>query len=297
MTVKNAAETQALAPLSSSPARPQAGRPGQQPKASGTPRRKTLVPRRHYVWAVPLGWVTLGVLMFGSWELLVLNDTLNPIYVGQPSAIVTALFAALGTDLITVHALSTFTGAIAGWALASVAGVLAALALAASPFMLRVIEPYLTAINALPRVALAPIFLLWFGIGVESKIALAFSLAFFVVFSNTLAGVQSADEDRLLMARVLGAKKHQTFTKFILPGAVPGIFTGLELGFIFGMLATVAGEMIAGQSGLGVRLQYFAAAFRMDQYFATLIILVAGTMLISWGLRTIRTKLLRWQNN
>lgn len=297
MSVKNAAETQALAPLSSSPVRPQAGRPGAQPKASGTPRRKTLVPRRHYVWAVPVGWIALGVLMFGSWELLVLNDTLNPIYVGQPSAIVAALFAALGTDLITVHALSTFTGAIAGWALASVAGVLAALALAASPFMLRVIEPYLTAINALPRVALAPIFLLWFGIGVESKIALAFSLAFFVVFSNTLAGVQSADEDRLLMARVLGAKKHQTFTKFILPGAVPGIFTGLELGFIFGMLATVAGEMIAGQSGLGVRLQYFAAAFRMDQYFATLIILVAGTMLISWALRTIRTKLLRWQNN
>lgn len=294
MTIKNTVGTGPMTPVGKEPVR--AGRSRQGVKSSAPSFRRTLVPRRHYVWAVPLGWIVLGVLVFGSWELLARNGTVNPIYVSRPSAIVTALWDSLGTDLITVHAVSTFTGAIAGWALASVAGVLAALALATSPFLLRVIEPYLTAINALPRVALAPIFLLWFGIGVESKIALAFSLAFFVVFSNTLAGVQSADADRVLLARVLGAKKHQTFTKFILPGAVPGIFAGLELGFIFGMLATVAGEMIAGQNGLGVRLQYFAAAFRMDQYFATLIILVAGTMLISWGLRTIRNKLLRWQN-
>jgi NitT/TauT family transport system permease protein len=287
-----------LAPVASQdfPGGSQKKRTRPRSKPSGGAMRATLIPARHYPWAVPLGWLALGALIFGTWELLAGNGTLNPVYISQPSKILTAFFASFSTDLLTVHAVSTFTGAIAGWALASVTGVIAALLLASSPFMLRVIEPYLTAVNALPRVALAPIFLLWFGIGLESKIALAFSLAFFVVFSNTLAGVQSADADRLLLARVLGAKKLQTFTKFVLPGAIPGIFTGLELGFIFGMLATVAGEMIAGQSGLGVQLQYFASAFRMDQYFATLIILVAGTMLISWALRLARRKLLRWQS-
>ena len=149
--------------------------------------------------------------------------------------------------------------------------------------------------NSLPRVALAPLILLWFGIGMSSKVALSFSLAFFVVASNTRAGIESAEADRLLLARVLGATNLQTFMKFILPGAVPNIITGLQLGFIFGMLATVAGEMIAGQNGLGVRLQYFASAFRMNEYFATLVILVVGTTAFSSLLSLLRRHLLRWQ--
>lgn len=245
--------------------------------------------------AVFAGWCVLALAIFGGWEWAVLSGRLDPVYVGQPSKIVTLFFEMLSTPVITVDAVATFTGALVGWALASIAGIVVTLLLSRSRYLMRVVDPFFTALNSLPRVALAPLILLWFGIGMSSKVALSFSLAFFVVASNTRAGVESAEADRLLLARVLGATNLQTFLKFILPGAVPNIITGLQLGFIFGMLATVAGEMIAGQSGLGVRLQYFASAFRMNEYFATLAILVVGTTAFSGLLALLRRRLLRWQ--
>ncbi|MCY1157428.1 MAG: transporter permease [Citricoccus sp.] len=269
--------------------------PRPAPSAPPPGELKTKRKHAHFRWSVPLGWVVFGLVLFGTWELCAATGVINPVYFGQPSMIIQSLFQNLFGELLYVHTVATFTGVIIGWILASVLGIITALALSASPYMLKVIEPYFTMANSLPRVALAPLFLLWFGLGVEAKIALAFSLAFFVVFSNTLAGVQSAESERKLLARVLGASKIQTFRKFVLPGAVPGIFTGLELGFIFGMLAAVAGEMLAGRAGLGVQLQFYANSFQMNEYFATLIILVAGTMLFSWLLRAIRRRLLRWQ--
>ena len=265
--------------------------------APSPPQAKKARKNAHFKWSVPLGWLIFGLLIFGLWEVAARTGIANPVYFGQPTEIVRALFANLFSDLLYVHTVATFTGVIVGWLLAAALGVAAALALSVSPYLLKVIEPYFTMANSLPRVALAPLFLLWFGLGVEAKVALAFSLAFFVVFSNTLAGVQSVDEERTILARVMGASKLQTFRRFILPGAIPGIFTGLELGFIFGMLAAVAGEMLAGNAGLGVQLQYFANNFLMNEYFATLIILVAGTMLISWILRMIRRRLLHWQED
>lgn len=257
--------------------------------------RSTSLKRSLNYWSVPIGWFVLAALLFGSWELSARTGLLNAVYVGQPSAIAAALVEILPSSLMTVDAVATFGGVLIGWALASVAGVAAALALSTSPYLMRVIDPFFTAFNSLPRVALAPLILLWFGMGLGSKVALSFSLAFFVVASNTRAGVESADGDRLLLARVLGASRLQTFAKFVLPGAVPNIITGLQLGFIFGMLATVAGEMLAAQSGLGLRLQQFASGFRINHYFATLVILVAGTMLISALMGKIRNRLLRWQ--
>lgn len=245
--------------------------------------------------AVFAGWLVLALLLFGSWELAVRQGRLDPVYVGQPSKIFTHALEMLWTPVVTVDAVATFSGALLGWALASVSGIVVTLLLTRSRYLTRVIDPFFTVLNSLPRVALAPLILLWFGIGPASKVALSFSLAFFVVASNTRAGVESAEADRLLLARVLGATNLQTFVKFVLPGAVPNIITGLQLGFIFGMLATVAGEMIAGQNGLGVRLQYFASSFRMNEYFATLVILVIGTTAISSLLALARTYLLRWQ--
>lgn len=245
--------------------------------------------------AVFAGWFVVAFMIFGGWEWAVRDGRMDPVYVGQPSKIFTHFLEMLVTPVITVDAVATFSGALLGWALASVAGIVVTLLLTRSRYLTRVVDPFFTALNSLPRVALAPLILLWFGIGLSSKVALSFSLAFFVVASNTRAGVESAEADRLLLARVLGATNLQTFLKFILPGAVPNIITGLQLGFIFGMLATVAGEMIAGQSGLGVRLQYFASAFRMNEYFATMVILVIGTTAFSGLLAVLRRYLLRWQ--
>jgi len=157
------------------------------------------------------------------------------------------------------------------------------------------LQPFFTAMNSLPRVALAPLFVMWFGIGALSKVALAASLVFFVVLLNTMAGIQGVDRDHLILARSLGATPTQTFLKFILPSAIPSFFAGLELGKIYGFLGTVAGEMLAGEAGIGVRLQAYSGLFQTNEFFAALLLLVLITTTISIVLRAVRVRLLWWQ--
>jgi NitT/TauT family transport system permease protein len=128
-----------------------------------------------------------------------------------------------------------------------------------------------------------------------SKITLAASITFFVMFYNTMAGVDSVDRDHLLLAKALGASRLQVFLKFVVPSAIPSIFAGLQLGFVYGMLGTVASEMLAGQAGLGVLLTRQAALFQMDEYFATLMLLALATTAISGLLEVLRRRLLQWQ--
>jgi NitT/TauT family transport system permease protein len=184
---------------------------------------------------------------------------------------------------------------LTGAAIASFLGIACAFALAQSDIWRRIFDPYFTVLNGLPRVALAPLFLLWFGIGPMSKITLAASITFFVMFYNTMAGVDSVDRDHLLLAKALGASRLQVFLKFVVPSAIPSIFAGLQLGFVYGMLGTVASEMLAGQAGLGVLLTRQAALFQMDEYFATLMLLALATTAISGLLEVLMRRLLQWQ--
>jgi NitT/TauT family transport system permease protein len=254
-------------------------------------------PLHKNVPAVILGCAGVVVAFLLLWEWAVAAGMADSVLVGRPSQIATSLRVLVLEKGILGDALATFIGTTVGWVLASIAAIVVAFALASVPYLRAIFDPIFVALNSLPRIALAPIFLLWFGIGMESKIALSASLAFFVVLANTWAGIDSVDDDTLLLSRVLGATRWQRSVKFVIPSAVPGIFTGLELGFIFGMLATIGGEMISGQNGLGVRLQYFAASFQTNDYFATLLVLVVMATFITWGLRRVRVRLLRWQGS
>lgn len=247
-------------------------------------------------WSVPLGWAVVLITVLVLWQLSAEFKWTNPIFTGRPTGIAQEFWLGITGPLLSTDAVMTTVGAVTGWLGASVLAIIAAFALTESPYLYRVLDPFITALNSLPRVALAPLFLLWLGIGMTTKIAMAASLAFFVVFSATIAGIQGVNSDHTLVARTMGASKSEVFRKIVIPSAVPSIFAGLELGFIYGMLGTVAGEMLAGSNGLGVRLQYFASSFNMNGYFAALLLLVIITMIIAAGLRRTRLWLLRWQN-
>ncbi len=262
---------------------------------SDSPRRELRSNRRQFV-AVAIGWVLVLVVSLGLWEIATASKWANPVFFGQPSRIGAAFMRSISGETLRVDALYTFAGSLIGFLIAAVFAVLAAFVLSQSSYAYRVVEPFFTALNSLPRVALAPIFLLWFGIGLESKIALAASLAFFVVFSNTISGIQGVQSDHVVLARTLGASRWQIFKLVVIPASIPSIFTGLELGFIYAMLAAVAGEMLAGEHGLGVKLQYFASSFATNDYFATLLLLVVITATIAFIIRKARTYFLRWQS-
>ncbi|MBN8960646.1 MAG: ABC transporter permease [Rhizobiales bacterium] len=255
-------------------------------------RRKPLADRP---LAVVAGWIVLAGLMGGLWEWAGRSGQVNPLFISYPSAIGRALLKGLHGDLITVDARYTFVAVFLGFAGAAVLGIAVAFALAQNAYLKKVVDPFLTALNSLPRVALAPLFLMWFGIGLFSHVLMAASLTFFVVLANTTAGIESVDQDHLLLARLQGATRWQTFRLFIVPSALPGIFVGLELGFIFGTLGTVSGEMIVGEHGLGVRLSRDAGIFDTADYFGTLFALVVISALLTFCFQITKNRLLGWQ--
>jgi len=218
------------------------------------------------------------------------------VFIGKPSQIVVDYVQALSGSVLMVDARATVVATLLGFALATIAGVACAMILTQITILDEIVQPFFTALNSMPRVALAPLVVMWFGVGVLSKVALAASLVFFVVLLNTMAGIQSADRDHVTLARTLGASSLSIFLKIKLPSALPSIFAGIELGMIYGFLGTVAGEMLAGDEGIGVRLQEYSGLFKTSEFFAALLLLVTITTAISLGLRAIRRHLLRWQS-
>lgn len=250
--------------------------------------------RRLLVWS---GRLVIFLIVCGIWELTARRGWMNPVFIGIPSEIALEFFRALTGPVLTVDARATVVSTLIGFVIATAVGIVMAMVLTQVPVLDEMVQPFLTALNSMPRVALAPLFVMWFGVGAESKIALSASLVFFVVLLNTMAGIQGADRDHLTLARSLGATPIETFIKIKLPSAIPSIFAGIELGMIYGFLGTVAGEMLAGEQGIGVRLQEYSGLFKTNEFFAALVLLVSITTVISVLLRAIRRRLLRWQNH
>jgi NitT/TauT family transport system permease protein len=256
-------------------------------------RRKPLAERPG---AVVAGWIIVTALFLGAWEWGGVTGRLNQLFFSRPSAVWDALVLGVQGTLITTDARYTLVAVFLGFTSAALAGVAVAFMLSQMPYLRKVVNPFFTALNSLPRVALAPLFVMWFGIGLFSHIMMAASLTFFVVFANTMAGIESVDQDHLLLARLQGATRWQTFKWFIVPSALPSIFIGLELGFIFGMLGTVSGEMIVGEAGFGVRLQRDAGIFNTSGYFATLFLLVLISAILAGVFQIAKRRLIRWQS-
>ncbi len=155
-------------------------------------------------------------------------------------------------------------------------------------------DPYLTFVNAIPRVALAPLFLLWFGIRELSKVALAASIVFFVLEVITRSAVVMVDRDLLTIARLMGANSRQTFIRVVLPSIVPAIFGGFRLGIVYALLGAVLGEMLAAQSGLGQQLTLSAGLFRTDAVIGLMVVMGLLAAAINLAMTRIERRLLRW---
>jgi NitT/TauT family transport system permease protein len=179
--------------------------------------------------------------------------------------------------------------------LGSVSALLLGLVFVMSPKVERAMDPYLMVLNAMPRFALAPLFLLWFGLGIGSKIAVGTSLAFFIVLANTVAGIRGVSTDLVVLSRTLGATPRQIFFKVTLPSAVPVIFSGLRLALIFSMLGVVGAEIIAAEHGLGQTLAYLQSTFNMNGVMALLALLSMLGMAVTRGMTRLEKTLLKWQ--
>jgi NitT/TauT family transport system permease protein len=239
----------------------------------------------------------IALLAFGAvWELTARLGLINPLFIGNPSGIIAFFFKGLFvTQELVVHLLWTLAGTLAAFILGSATGILVGLLFVAYPKVEQFIDPIFAGLNALPRIALAPLFLLWFGLGISSKIALGFSLTFFIVLSSTIAGARSVNSDHLMLADTLGASSTQIFRRITLPSAVPTVFSGLRLGLIYALLGVIAGEIIAAQHGLGQSLTFLAGTFQINGVFAVLLLLAMLGMSLTWIMTAVEARLLRWR--
>jgi NitT/TauT family transport system permease protein len=254
---------------------------------------------RTTTWTTPQLWAGRAVILvvfFLLWEQAAATKFIDPILIGRPSGVAAYLWQEIFVTGSLIKDLGwTMLGTILAFVLGSVCGVLVGMVFVTRPTVEALLSPILMALNAMPRIALAPLFLIWFGLGIGSKIAIGFSLTFFIVLSSTVAGGRGVNPDHITLARTLGASDTQIFRKFVLPSAVPVIFNGLRLGLIFALLGVVGGEIIASEHGLGQTLTVLAASFKTSGVFAVIILLALVGVCITWGMTWLENHLLRWR--
>lgn len=239
--------------------------------------------------------VTL-VVIFASWQLCADHGIVNKAFTSRPSDVWTAFWHNVAVNRsFWPLARVTLYETVVGYVAAVVIGVLVGILFYEVPLVERIGRPFMNAINSAPRLALAPLFVFWFGLGSLSQFVLVFSMVFFIILFNTYAGLGSCSRDYLQLARSLGVSRVRTFWSFTLRAAIPTIFAGLQLGLIFGLLAAVAGEMFNGSGGLGYELQFAMTTYRTETFFAALLFLILISVLISGLMRLLEMRLLRWQ--
>ena len=238
--------------------------------------------------------LALAVVLLAVWEFAT-DRWIDPFWFSSPLRIAAHLAEIVGQlDLfrdLWVTMTETFLGYFAG----AILGVLVGLVLSRLETLARVLDPFIVAINGIPRVALAPLFIIWFGIDIKSKIVLASTLVFFITFYNTFAGIRGVERSYQDVARVMGASARQIFLKVILPAASPWIITGLKMSLPFALIGAIIGEFMAASKGLGFRLQLYTGLFNTTGAIAVIFILMVMMIAFNAVLNRLEEHLLRWR--
>jgi len=244
-----------------------------------------------------LAWqIALGAAAAGLWQWGTRAGVLDPFFVSRPTAIAARVAAWARSGVIWNHLATTLEEAVLGLIIGAAIGIALGFALARSPFVARVCDPYITMLNAVPRVVLAPIFLLWFGLGIWSKVALAVTLVFFVMFFNTYQGVRDADPILIDNARMLGASERQLVRHVLVPSALTWIFSSLRTSLGFALVGAVVGEYLGSARGLGYVISQAEGTFDTTGVFAGMTVLALVVVIVSVGVARIERWLLRWKN-
>lgn len=244
------------------------------------------------VWALR---ITAFVLIVGLWEWGVRAGHMNQLFTGQPSEILRFIVEGFSSGALIGDMIFTARNAFIAFGLASAAAVIVGFLITRSQVVFDGMKPALTLLNATPRIALAPLFIVWFGLGAMSKIAMGVSLVFFIVLNGTLVGIATVEDDLKTVARTHGASEWQIFRKVVLPWSVPSIFSSLNLGLVYAFLGVVVAEMLASTKGLGQAIQYNAGLLKTNGVLAIIMILAIFVTFLAWLLQVAERRLLKWR--
>jgi NitT/TauT family transport system permease protein len=247
-----------------------------------------------YNTRVALMRILIVAVLFAVWEFAS-GNLFSAFWVSKPSLISAYIWKWVVSGDFFYHLSFTFGSMLAGFALGTVLGLAAGILLSRTQFAADVLDPFLIAINGIPRVALAPLFVVWFGIDMLPKIVLVFTLVFFVIFYNTYAGIKSVERRYTDLAFVMGANEREMFTKVILPASLPHIFLGIKLSIPYALIGAIIGEFIASSAGLGWKIQMETSLYNTTGTMAGLIVMMLIVVAMNSLLTVAERRLLRWQ--
>jgi NitT/TauT family transport system permease protein len=237
--------------------------------------------------------------MLGFWEVAARTGVIDSFFYSYPSAIAVRLWELVteGTDEASLwyHLWITMEEAMIGFLFGSVFGIAFGVALGRNRMASDIFSVYIKVLNAIPRVVLAPIFILLFGFGLWSKVALSFVMVFFVVFSNAFQGVREADRAMIANAQILGASKWDVTRSVIVPSAMSWIFASLHISFGFAIVGAIVGEFIGARYGIGFIIQTARGVHDTAEMYAAIVIIVIVVLSAEWVMTLIENRLARWR--
>lgn len=244
--------------------------------------------------------ILVAVVILLIWHLAT-NTTLfgNPktisFFFADPLKVTLRVIQWFASGSIWYHLWITLSESILAFLLGSLGGIAFGFWFARQPLIAAVFDPYVKAANALPRVVLAPIFALWFGLGIWSKVALGITLVFFIVFFNVYQGVKEVSQPILSNARMLGMSERQLLRHVYLPSALSWVFSSLHTSVGFAVVGAVVGEYLGSAAGLGYLIQQAEGVFDVTGVFAGMVVLTAFVLIVDWLVTVVERRLLAWR--
>jgi NitT/TauT family transport system permease protein len=254
--------------------------------ASGRRRRSS----RMGIVATQVGILVVLLLL---WQFLVTPATLP--YFSRPTLIGAKLWELFSHHEIYRHISVTLSEIAIGYAIGAGFGLSLGFALGRSQFLSAALQPYILGLYSIPKIALAPVFIVWLGLGMASKVAVVFVASFFLVFFNTYSGLISINEELVRLARLMGASWPQVTMRVILPATADQVFLGLRTAVPYAVIGAVIGEYIGSNEGLGYFILYASQTYDASALFSGIIILVAIVFSANFGLSWLESRIIRWR--
>ncbi|HWZ49795.1 MAG TPA: ABC transporter permease [Herbaspirillum sp.] len=254
--------------------------------------------RQRYQMVIALR-IAILVFVLGGWELSARLLWIDPFFFSQPSLIVTQIYDWIvdGTSQgpLWKQVLVTLEETVLGFLMGAVAGVICGILLGRNKLLSDVFSIYIQIANSIPRVVLGSIFVISLGLGMASKVALAFVMVFFVVFGNAFQGVREADRYMIANAQILGASRRQVTTAVVIPSALSWILASLHVSFGFALVGAVVGEFLGSKEGIGLLISTAQGAFNASGVFAAMIVLAVVALAADYLLMRLEKRLLKWR--
>jgi NitT/TauT family transport system permease protein len=234
------------------------------------------------------------VVWLASWELSA-GRIIDPFFSSRPSAVGSRFVEWIATGFIWPHLLATVQAMMIGLFIGASLGVLTGFILGRGEILSSVFEPFITAVYSLPKLALAPLLILWFGIGLLSKVVLVSLIVYFLVFYNTYAGVRDVDRLYISSLRIMGGNRRDVYTKVIMPSAAVWVFTGFKLAVPYSLIGAIVGELISSDRGLGYTISRSSSFFDTTGVLTGLTFIAIIAISINQSLNSLGRWVNRWK--